>query len=318
MPPAGDAVHFAPYYAALAGELDAARGGTLFATHCGNCHQLGDNGIAVGPTLDGESGRPPESLLADVLQPNAKITAGYGTYLVKTKAGVSHVGVLASESATSLSVVQTGGASATVLRADVESVERLEMSLMPANLFETLKADELADVIAYIRSRPAADALVLFDDDPGFPGALADGRGSAKLDWSDAASGRACLTVDGFQRHARQVPGWDFAIRENPDKNAFRYLRLGMKSRGAEGMMIELAADSGFPPENQPIRTYFAGRNSTGWTSNELSRDVPREWQTFTIDLWQGNGDFTLTGIAFTVMGNPGSFDRIELLRERP
>jgi hypothetical protein len=78
--------------------------------------------------------------------------------------------------------------------------------------------------------------------------------------------------------------------------------------------MVELADDQRFPADDQPVRTYYLGENSTGWQSNQLAAEVPQVWQEFTIDLWQGYRDFTMTGIALTVMGGKASFDRIELL----
>ena len=75
-----------------------------------------------------------------------------------------------------------------------------------------------------------------------------------------------------------------------------------------------LADGRSFPPEDKLVRTYYVGENSTGWTSNRLAGRVPDEGQTFTIDLWRGNGDFKLTGIALTVMGGKAAPDRIELL----
>ena len=108
------------------------------------------------------------------------------------------------------------------------------------------------------------------------------------------------------------------AIRKSPAAGEFRFLSVAMKTRTAKGIMIEFAADGVFPPEDKPIRTYYAGENSTGWVSNELAKDVPTDWQTFTIDLWADNGDFTLTGVAFTPMGAIASYDRLELLRAAP
>ncbi|MFP6885429.1 MAG: hypothetical protein VCA40_13415, partial [Roseibacillus sp.] len=172
------------------------------------------------------------------------------------------------------------------------------------------------DLIAYLKSRPSPGSLVLFDEDPGFPALLGAGRGKADLDWRDGATGNACVTVKGFQRYSRQLPGWKFPIREKPAEGEFRYMKIAMKTRGSRGMMLELAADGSFPPESMPIRTYYAGENSTGWKSNELAREIPHKWQTFTIDLWRGNGDFNLTGMAFTVMGGEASYDGIELRRK--
>ncbi|MGI9244411.1 MAG: PVC-type heme-binding CxxCH protein [Verrucomicrobiales bacterium] len=306
----------AEFVARLKEPPDVQRGAELFAVHCAICHEFAGAGKAVGPSLDGEVGRPAESLLTDILQPAAEITAGYATYLVKTRAGGAAAGVLAAESATSLEIVQAAGVATTLLRKDITSVERLELSLMPATFREELQPGGIADIIGYLKSRPAPPALVLFEDDPAFPAALGEGRGRAELAWIDVSSGRACLTIEGFQRHSRQLPGWNFPIRETPAEGEFRYMRLAMKTRSSKGMMVELAADRSFPPEREPVRTYYVGENSTGWESNELAKEAPKEWRTFTIDLWEGNRDFTLTGIALTVMGGEASFDRIELLRE--
>ncbi len=307
-----------PYYSAIKAKPDLARGTILFRIHCANCHQLGGQGIAIGPQLDGEAGRPAESLLSDILEPSARITAGYATYIAKMRDGASHTGVLAAESATSLKLLQAAGVGIELLRADLISLSRLDLSLMPATFSELLKPGELADIIGFVKARPNNQSMVLFDDDPAFPATLAAGKGSASLNWKDANSGRVCLNVTGFQRYSAQLPGWNFTIREKPAEGQFRYLRLAMKTIDAKGMMIELAANRNFPPNDKPIRTYYAGENSTGWKSNRLTGKIPTQWRRFTIDLWQDNGDFTLTGIAFTTMGGSGSYDGIELLRDKP
>jgi putative heme-binding domain-containing protein len=307
------------HYAALEKKPNLQRGAALFMVHCANCHQFGGQGIAVGPPLDGESGRPAESLLADVLNPSAQITAGYSTYIGKLKGGVSHTGVLSSESATSLTLLQAAGSKTQILRSDLIDLSPIKLSLMPSTFSEIMKPEELADVIGHLRNYKNNGALVLFDDDPGFPGMLSKGKGEASLDWKNCASGRACLTVSGFQRYADQLPGWSFSVKENPQrKGQFRYLRLAMKSLDTNGMMIELADNGQFPPNDKPVRTYYVGKNTTGWKSNQLDKEIPTDWKVYTIDLWKNNGDFIITGMAFTTMGGKGHYDRIELLRNDP
>ena len=314
----GQVVHKS-YYAALKKNPNLKRGSALFMVHCANCHQFGGQGIAVGPPLDGEIGRPAESLLADVLTPSAQITAGYSTYIGKLKDGASHTGVLSSESATSLTLLQAAGAKTQILRSDLMSLSPIELSLMPSTFSEIMKPEELADIIGYLRNHKSSGSLVLFDDDPGFPGVLSAGKGDASLDWKNCASGRACLTVSGFQRYGAQLPGWNFSVKETPQgKGQFRYLRLAMKTIDADGMMIELADNGQFPPNDKPVRTYYVGKNTTGWTSNQLDKKIPTDWKVYTIDLWKNNGDFIITGMAFTTMGGTGNYDRIELLRNDP
>ncbi|MEC9036694.1 MAG: hypothetical protein VX588_07720, partial [Verrucomicrobiota bacterium] len=80
----------------------------------------------------------------------------------------------------------------------------------------------------------------------------------------------------------------------------------------------ELADNGKFPPNDKPVRTYYVGKNTTGWTSNQLDKEVPSDWKVYIIDLWKDNGDFLITGMAFTTMGGKGNYDRIELLQNDP
>src|SRR5262249_2503640 len=92
------------------------------------------------------------------------------------------------------------------------------------------------------------------------------------------------------------------------------YLRFAWKSLGAQGVMLELAADGAWPPANQAVRRYYSGKNSTVWQAIEVSPEVPTEWSVVTIDLWKDAGPFTLTGIAPPAMEGDALCDRIELL----
>ncbi len=50
--------------------------------------------------------------------------------------------------------------------------------------------------------------------------------------------------------------------------------------------------------------------------SPEESRKCFSLSEGFRIDFWRGNGDFNLTGMAFTAMGGEASYDGIELRRK--
>ena len=305
------------FYSALSNKPDIQKGGVLFGAHCGTCHQFKGQGISVGPPLDGEAGRPAESLLADVLNPSGEITAGYRTYIAKLNGGIEHTGVLSSESATSIALIKAAGSETQILRSDLASLSPVDLSLMPSTFDKILKPKDLSDIIWFIKNKKTDNSLVLFDDEPRFAESLNAGKGEAAIDEDDCLSGKACLTVSGFQRYSSQLPGWDFNVRKNPkNKDEFRYIRIAMKAVDAKGMMVEFADKGKFPPENKAVRTYYVGDNSTGWQSNQLSKEIPTKWKSYTIDLWKDNGDFTITGMAFTTMGGKGSYDKIELLRE--
>jgi len=134
-------------------------------------------------------------------------------------------------------------------------------------------------------------------------------------------AGQRALQLTGFQRHSRQLPGWQFKIVRRPrvtvggkPSREFRYLRLAWRSSG-KGVMIELAAGGHWPPPNKPTRRYFSGRNTTKWKAIEVSPISPPGWTVVTLDLWKDTGEFELTGIAPTSLGGTAFFDRIELLR---
>lgn len=152
--PAGaDDEAFRRFAAALQAPRDPAHGERVFREHCATCHRARGLGFAVGPDLDAEFQRAEEAILKDVLAPNDVISAGYTTYEVQTTDGRSLTGILASESATSLTLRQAAGLEQVLLRKDIARVEALGVSLMPEALATTLAPNDLADVIAWLRAR---------------------------------------------------------------------------------------------------------------------------------------------------------------------
>jgi putative heme-binding domain-containing protein len=306
---------------ALAGARDLAHGESVFGEHCATCHLLRGIGFAVGPDLGAEFQRAEEAILKDILAPNDAITAGYATYEIETTNGQVHIGILASESATSLTLRQANALEQVILRKDVAKIAPHAVSLMPEALAQTLQPKDVADVIAWLRS-PPADAprapvrVVLFDDEAEFITKLAEGGGQATLETEEALSGSASLAITPPQRFSARIAGWNFRITEKPAPGEFRYLRLAWRTRGGQGVMIELAAEGAWPDAKDARRRYFAGKNTTLWEAREVSPDAPAQWRVVTLDLWKDCGAFTLTGIAPTAMGGTALFDRIELLRD--
>ncbi len=318
----------AKYQAALSGARDATRGQAAFERVCAKCHRIAGKGSQVGPDLAAAQNRADDAFLIEILQPSAKITSGFRSYVVADTSGRVFTGVLAAETATSItlrsakSTATEGGADAvleqTILRKDIEAVKASDESLMPGDLEKEVSPQDVADVIAYLRKTlgPAPPpSLTLFEDDPAFLAALNEGGGTVSLSTDDKFSGDAALRVTPLQRHSPRIAGWQFRIRENPGPDEFRYLRLAWKTQGGAGALVELAADGGWPPADKPLRRYYSGKNTTAWQATEVSASVPTEWTVVTRDLWKDFGEFTLTGIAPTSLGGPVLFDRIELLR---
>lgn len=308
-----DDATFSRFVSALKNSRQPAHGEQVFREKCGNCHQAHGVGSAVGPDLSAEFQRAEETIIQDILAPSASITAGYSTYTVVTTDGRIVTGLVASESASSITLKQPQGKLETVLRKDIEEFKATSISLMPEDLVKSVSPQDVVDVIAWLRI--PSSCAVLLDDNESLAAALHEGAGIATFVADDAHSGRISLHITPPQRFSARINGWQFRIRKNPGPGEFRYLRFAWKSAGATGVMIELA-DNGNWPDAQSVRCrYFAGKNTSGWEATEVSPTVPKEWVVVTRDLWNDFGDSTLTGFAPTAMGGPALFDRIELLR---
>ena len=311
------AERFERYADALAAPRDTERGRAVFDATCLPCHRLGDRGHAVGPDLASERARADQTLLADILEPSREITAGYASYVVWTRDGRIVSGVLASESATSVTLRQAEGVEHVVLRANVETMSQSAVSLMPEDLADALSPRDAADLIGFLRQRfgePSPGPITLFDDEIEFVESLGEGSGEATLELEAPFAGQSSLAVTPPQRYSARIAGWEYPIREAPGRGEYRYLRLAWKSTGGQGVMVELAADGDWPPASSPRRRYFAGINTTDWRARMVAPAAPTSWTVVTVDLWRDNGDFTLTGIAPTAMGGVAHFDRIQLL----
>jgi putative heme-binding domain-containing protein len=131
---------------------DQQRGFEVFRRACATCHQLAGIGQAVGPDLASLGDKAPETLLIAILDPNRAVEARYVNYLAMTKNGQSLTGILASETGNSITLVASDGKKHAIPRNDLEELVSTNKSLMPEGLEKDLKAQDLADVIAYIRS----------------------------------------------------------------------------------------------------------------------------------------------------------------------
>ena len=309
---------FESYLHALDGRRDVGRGRRLYREHCLPCHRVGQEGHDVGPNIASERERADETLLTDILAPSRRITEGYAAYTATTRDGRVVSGVLASESATSITLRQAQGQSPSILRKNLIDLTASPVSLMPDNFAALLQPADVADLIAWLRSEfgeVLPVSLVLFDEEADFASRLVEGGGTAEVVEEGAWFGERALRVTPLQRYSSRIEGWRFPIVEDPEPGEFRWLRLAWRTDGGDGVLVELAADGAWPPAESPERRYYSGENSTDWKANRVSKKAPRSWTVVTVDLWRDCGEFTLTGIAPTALGGRAWFDRVELLR---
>lgn len=128
------------------------RGRQIFARACSECHKVDGVGHELGPDLRSVSKRYKETLLADILMPNQNIEGGYEEYLLETADGREVTGILAKETPTTLTLRRRKGDEDTILRSSVKSLRSLSVSPMPEDLEKSIGVDEMADLIAFIKS----------------------------------------------------------------------------------------------------------------------------------------------------------------------
>ncbi len=140
------------YQVALEMQGDAIRGKEVFKRACASCHQVQGMGHAIGPNLAAMKNRGPEAILSNVILPNAEVNPQYLTYAVTTKDGRTLSGMIAEESAASITLQKAENVRDTVLRIDIEELRSTGLSLMPEGIEKDITPEAMADLLAYLQT----------------------------------------------------------------------------------------------------------------------------------------------------------------------
>ena len=133
---------------------DTARGKAVFKKECAKCHRLEEVGYELGLPLNTVQNRGPEAILLAVLDPNREVQPQYLNYVIVTDSGLSKTGMIAAETATSITLKRAEDESDTVLRANIDEMVNTGLSIMPEGLEKQLTKQDTADVIQYLMSIP--------------------------------------------------------------------------------------------------------------------------------------------------------------------
>jgi len=150
----------AEYQQALKIKADPQRGRRLFEKTCSTCHRIGEIGVEIGPDIADSRTRQPAALLNDILNPNGAIDANYVSYTVLTNDGKTVTGIIAAETASSVTIKQPEGKMVTLLRQDIDEVISNGVSLMPEGLEKNLDLQSMADLISFIKNWRYLDGAV--------------------------------------------------------------------------------------------------------------------------------------------------------------
>jgi putative membrane-bound dehydrogenase-like protein len=131
---------------------DPARGRDT-AMRCVMCHAIDGAGPEVGPALDGWArGKSDRVIATAIVHPDAEIAHGFGGTEIRTTDGLLIQGLLIKEG-DPLMMRSTGGLTQIIPADRVASRERMARSLMPSAAQLGLTAQDVADLVAFMRSR---------------------------------------------------------------------------------------------------------------------------------------------------------------------
>ena len=139
------------YLSSLKLSGNSANGKSVFQKTCIACHQLEGKGYPIGPNLGSSPSREPAALLTHILDPNQYVLPNYQQYIVVDKSGRTYTGLLAAQTATSITLKKERAELITILRGDIDEFASNHKSLMPEGLEKEIPPQSMADLIAYLQ-----------------------------------------------------------------------------------------------------------------------------------------------------------------------
>jgi putative heme-binding domain-containing protein len=135
---------------------DIQRGHTLFfgaKAICSTCHTAQGRGGKIGPDLSHIGAiRSPRDLLEAIVFPSSSFARGYEPYVVTTADGRVYTGIIGREAADAVFLYDTKREEARIPRSSIEELRQADVSIMPDGLDGQLQPEELADLVAFLRS----------------------------------------------------------------------------------------------------------------------------------------------------------------------
>jgi putative membrane-bound dehydrogenase-like protein len=130
-----------------------AHGKEIFTNLCAKCHRMGNDGGDIGPNLTEIYRKSRETLMHDILDPNAAADTKYIAYTIERKNGEIVSGLIAEETDAAVTLRDANGVGTVVTRGDIKEMISGGLSLMPEELESGLDAQAMADLLAYLQER---------------------------------------------------------------------------------------------------------------------------------------------------------------------
>ena len=133
------------------GNVDA--GLEIFKKHCAACHKHGELGKTIGPNLTGMAVHPKVELLTHIIDPSRSVEGNFRIYTVVTADGLVLNGMLASETRTSITLIDTKAKETSLQREDIEQLVASRKSLMPEGFEKQMTEVELSNLLEFLTNK---------------------------------------------------------------------------------------------------------------------------------------------------------------------
>jgi len=229
---------------------DPALGKELFKKHCISCHTHSGEGNKVGPDLTGMAAHPKAELLIHLLDPSRSVEGNYRIYTVLTTDGRLLSGLLASETRTSIEMIDAEAKRFTLQRDNVAELVASAKSLMPEGFEKQMKPAELVNLLEFLTQRgkflplPLHQAATIVSTQGMFHGKEVEGERLVLSDWS-----------------ARTVEGVPFQLVDPQGDRVPNVILL----HGPQGKLPPRMPKSATLPCNTPAKAIHLLSGVSGW-----------------------------------------------------
>ena len=134
-------------------EANPQSGKQIYQKKCATCHKLFGEGENVGPPLDAYDRANLKFWLPAIVAPSLEIREGFQSYAVVTTNGQVITGTISAQNRNTVTIRTADHQTVVVDRAEIDTLQAIKTSLMPADLLKDLNAQQIRDLFAYLSLR---------------------------------------------------------------------------------------------------------------------------------------------------------------------
>ncbi|MCB9875054.1 MAG: ThuA domain-containing protein [Planctomycetaceae bacterium] len=140
---------------------DVVLGKAVFKKQCAKCHKHSGEGENIGPDLTGMAVHPKTELLTHILDPSRSVEGNFRIYTIVTDAGRVLTGMLASETRTSLELIDAEAKRHAIQRSEIDELISSRKSLMPEGFEKQVPDEDIVNLLEFLTAKGRFVALDL-------------------------------------------------------------------------------------------------------------------------------------------------------------